>query len=207
MSINICYGAVMDKPDRERIIIDAALKVFSRRGYADTRMADIAREAEMSYGLVYHYFENKEKLFDAIVEEWWTGFYNKLEVLKKSPMPTDEKLIGIIRYLLSVYANEPNQITLFVTEVSRGFVYHAHSKGRDKFNGLFALCQAIILEGQTNGFLRSDIQARYLTYVFLGAIDTFLSVMILGEETLTPAREKRISDGIIQVFLHGAATG
>ena len=60
----------MDKPDRERIIIDAALKVFSRKGYADTRMADIAREAEMSYGLVYHYFENKEKLFDAIVEEW-----------------------------------------------------------------------------------------------------------------------------------------
>jgi len=44
----------MDKPDRERIIIDAALKVFSRKGYADTRMADIAREAEMSYGLVYH---------------------------------------------------------------------------------------------------------------------------------------------------------
>ena len=43
--------------------------------------------------------------------------------------------------------------------------------------------------------------------VFLGAIDTFLSVMILGEETLTPGREKRIIDGIIQVFLHGAATG
>jgi AcrR family transcriptional regulator len=207
MSIKICYGSIMDKTDRERIIIDAALNVFSRKGYADTRMADIAREAEMSYGLVYHYFENKEKLFDAIVEEWWTGFYNKLEALKKSPMPTDEKLIGIIRYLLSVYANEPNQISIFITEVSRGFVYHAHSKGRDKFNGLFALCREIILEGQTNGFLRNDIQARYLTYVFLGAIDTFLSVMILGEETLTPGREKRIINGIIQVFLHGAATG
>jgi TetR/AcrR family fatty acid metabolism transcriptional regulator len=197
----------MDKSERERIIIDAALKVFSRKGYADTRMADIAREADMSYGLVYHYFENKEKLFDAIVDEWWIGFYNTLEGLKKSPIPTEEKLIGIIRYLLSVYANEPNQIALFVTEVSRGFVYHAHSEGRNKFNGLFALCREIILEGQTSGFLRDDIQARYLTYVFLGAIDTFLSVMILGKETLTTAREGRISDGIIQVFLRGAATG
>jgi hypothetical protein len=100
-----------------------------------------------------------------------------------------------------------NRITLFVTEVSRGFVYHAHSRGRDKFNGLFALCREIIEEGQKEGFLRSDIQARYLTYVFLGAIDTFVSVMILGEETLTPGREKRITEGIIQVFLHGAAGG
>ena len=197
----------MDKTDRGKLIIDAALKVFSRKGYADTRMADIAREADMSYGLVYHYFENKETLFDAIVEEWWTGFYNELEKLQKRPVPTVEKLVGIIRYILSVYASKPNQISIFVTEVSRGFVYHAHTKGRDKFNRLFTLCREIIQEGQAGGVLRSDIQAHYLTYVFLGSIDTFLSVMILGNETLTPGREKRIIEGITQVFLHGAATG
>ena len=196
----------MDKTDRGKIIVEAALKVFSRKGYADTRMADIAREADMSYGLVYHYFENKEKLFDAIVEEWWTGFYNELEKLQKKCVPTGEKLVGIIRYILSVYASKPNQISIFVTEVSRGFVYHAHTKGRDKFNRLFTLCQEIVQEGQAKGALRRDIQAHYLTYVFLGSIDTFLSVMILGNETLTPGREKRIIEGITQVFLHGAAT-
>lgn len=196
----------MDKTDRGKIILDAALKVFSRKGYADTRMADIAREAEMSYGLVYHYFENKEKLFDTIVEEWWTGFYNEMEKLQKKPVPTEEKLVGIIRYILSVYASKPNQISIFVTEVSRGFVYHAHTKGRDKFTRLFALCQEIVQEGQANGTLRNDIQAHYLTYVFLGSLDTFLSVMILGNETLTPVREKRIIEGITQIFLHGAAT-
>ena len=93
----------MDKMNREKVIIDAALKVFSTKGYASTRMADIAREADMSYGLVYHYFENKEKLFDAIVEDWWTGFYNELEMLKKSDMSTEEKLVEIIRYILKVY--------------------------------------------------------------------------------------------------------
>jgi AcrR family transcriptional regulator len=45
----------MDKTDRGKVIVEAALKVFSRKGYADTRMADIAREADMSYGLVYHF--------------------------------------------------------------------------------------------------------------------------------------------------------
>ena len=190
--------------NREKVIIDAALKVFSTKGYASTRMADIAREADMSYGLVYHYFENKEKLFDAIVEDWWTGFYNELEMLKKSDMSTEEKLVEIIRYILKVYENKPNQISIFVTEVSRGFVYHADSKGKDKFNKLFSLCQDIMSEGQQNGFLRKDIQANYLTYLFLGSIDTFLSVLILGNEKITAARQKRFTDGITNVFMHGA---
>ena len=194
----------MDKMNREKVIIDAALKVFSTKGYASTRMADIAREADMSYGLVYHYFENKEKLFDAIVEDWWTGFYNELEMLKKSDMSTEEKLVEIIRYILKVYENKPNQISIFVTEVSRGFVYHADSKGKDKFNKLFSLCQDIMSEGQQNGFLRKDIQANYLTYLFLGSIDTFLSVLILGNEKITAARQKRFTHGITNVFMHGA---
>ena len=194
----------MDKLNREKVIFDAALKVFSTKGYASTRMADIAREADMSYGLVYHYFENKEKLFDAIVEDWWTGFYNELEMLKKSDMSTEEKLVEIIRYILKVYENKPNQISIFVTEVSRGFIYHADSKGKDKFNKLFSLCQDIMSEGQQNGFLRKDIQANYLTYLFLGSIDTFLSVLILGNEKITAARQKRFTDGITNVFMHGA---
>jgi TetR/AcrR family fatty acid metabolism transcriptional regulator len=194
----------MDKMNREKVIIDAALKVFSTKGYASTRMADIAREADMSYGLVYHYFENKEKLFDAIVENWWTGFYDELEMLKKSDMSTEEKLVEIIRYILKVYENKPNQISIFVTEVSRGFIYHADSKGKDKFNKLFSLCQDIMSEGQQNGFLRKDIQANYLTYLFLGSIDTFLSVLILGNEKITAARQKRFTDGITNVFMHGA---
>jgi TetR/AcrR family fatty acid metabolism transcriptional regulator len=194
----------MDKLNREKVIVDAALKVFSTKGYASTRMADIAREADMSYGLVYHYFENKEKLFDAIVEDWWTGFYDELEMLKKSDLSTEEKLVEIIRYILKVYENKPNQISIFVTEVSRGFVYHADSKGKDKFNKLFSLCQDIMSEGQQNGFLRKDIQANYLTYLFLGSIDTFLSVLILGNEKITAARQKRFTDGITNVFMHGA---
>jgi len=194
----------MDKMNREKVIIDAALKVFSTKGYASTRMADIAREADMSYGLVYHYFENKEKLFDAIVENWWTGFYDELEMLKKSDMSTEEKLVEIIRYILKVYENKPNQISIFVTEVSRGLIYHADSKGKDKFNKLFSLCQDIMSEGQQNGFLRKDIQANYLTYLFLGSIDTFLSVLILGNEKITAARQKRFTDGITNVFMHGA---
>jgi AcrR family transcriptional regulator len=197
-------NAVMEKTDREKIIIDAALKVFSQKGYSETRMADIAKEANMSYGLIYHYFENKEKLFYAIVEDWWTGYYDELARLKTSNIGITEKFSQIVRYILDVYNAKPNQISIYVKEVSRGFAYHADEKGKEKFNKLFSLCQELVQEGQKKGVLRSDIQANYLAYVFLGAIDTFLSVMILGNEPLTAVREKRIIDGITKVFLQGA---
>jgi TetR/AcrR family fatty acid metabolism transcriptional regulator len=194
----------MERTDREKVIIDAALKVFSNKGYASTRMADIAKEAGMSYGLVYHYFENKEKLFDAIVEEWWSGFYDELEMLKRSDIGTEEKLVEIIRYILAVYENKPSQLSIFVTEVSRGFVYHADTRGKEKFNKLFSLCKDIMTEGQQRGFLRNDIQANYLTYLFLGSIDSFLSILILGNEKLSTARQKRFIEGITKVFLYGS---
>jgi TetR/AcrR family fatty acid metabolism transcriptional regulator len=194
----------MEKMASEQIIIEAALKVFSTKGYAETRMADIAKEANLSYGLIYHYFENKEKLFDAIVENWWKAFYDELEMLKKSTASTNEKLVDIIKFILNAYTATPSQMSIFVAEVSRGFIYHSNPRGKDKFRKLFALCEDIIREGQTRGALRRDIQSNYLTYVFLGAIDTFLSIMILGNETLSKAREKRIIESLASVFLHGA---
>lgn len=197
-------NSVMEKTDRKNIIIDAALKVFSTKGYASTRMADIAKEADMSYGLVYHYFKNKEKLFETIVEDWWIGFYEELEMLKHSTMTTEEKLVGIIRYIFRVYEKNSNQLSIYVTEVSRGFVYHTDAKGKDKFQKLFSLCKEIMMEGQQKGFLRNDIQANYLTYIFLGSIDAFLSVMILGNEKLNESRQKRFTNGIMSVFLRGS---
>jgi len=195
----------MEKPNSEKIIIDAALKVFSAKGYANTRIADIAKETGMSYGLVYHYFGTKEKLFDIIMEDWWNGFYDALEILKHSALTTEENLIGIIRYILGVYEMNPNQLSIFVTEVCRGFVYHNDPKGKDKFRKLFAFCQDIMLEGQHKGILRTDIQPIYLAYLFLGAIDTFLSILILSNETLTLGRQNRFTEAIISVFLNGAA--
>lgn len=194
----------MDRDEREKAILEAALSVFGRKGYADTRMADIAKEAGMSYGLVYHYFANKEALFDALAEEWWRGFYEQFQTLRSAPLPTEEKLSRVISYVLKVYGERPDFISLFVTEISRGFAYHGHSRGRDQFNELFNYCNELMAEGQEKGLLRKDTEARYLTYIFLGAIDTILAVMILGKERLSKKREERIISAITKVFLEGA---
>ncbi|PZS09724.1 MAG: TetR/AcrR family transcriptional regulator, partial [Solirubrobacterales bacterium] len=50
--------------DKRRVILDAAVRVFARQGFHTCRVADIADEAGVAYGLVYHYFSAKEEILD-----------------------------------------------------------------------------------------------------------------------------------------------
>jgi len=193
----------MVKNYKREIIVDAALEVFRDKGYANTRMADIARRAGVSYGLVYHYFAGKEVLFDVIVEGWWGQLYQMLKDEGASDTKCREKLENIIKFFLDTYAEEPNLVSIFVTEVSRSSVYHT-AGGLAKFRTFFSLTEEIMREGQKKGFLRSDIGPHYLTYIFLGAIEAFISIMVLGKEEVTRERRDRTINGIINVFLFGA---
>jgi TetR/AcrR family fatty acid metabolism transcriptional regulator len=188
---------------KQEIIIDAALEVFRDRGYANTRMADIARRAGVSYGLVYHYFESKEVLFDVIVEGWWNRLYQMLKDQKQSDSGFQTKLENIIKFFLDMYAEKPDLVSIFITEVSRSSVYHT-ARGLAKFRTFFSLTEDVMAEGQKTSFLRSDIGPHYLTYIFLGAIEAFMSVMVLGKEEVNRDRKERTINGVIQVFLCGA---
>ncbi|HOO46786.1 MAG TPA: TetR/AcrR family transcriptional regulator, partial [Deltaproteobacteria bacterium] len=189
--------------DKQEMIIDAALEVFREKGYANARMADIARRAGVSYGLVYHYFGSKEVLFDLIVESWWNDLYTMMENEKASSSRFREKLVNIIHFFLDTYVNRPNLISIFVSEVCRSSVYHTE-EGLSKFLKFFSLCEDIMAEGQERGFLSKDIPAHHLTYIFYGAIETFISVMVLGREPLTKKRQERAASAILHVFMDGA---
>ncbi|MEA2101652.1 MAG: TetR/AcrR family transcriptional regulator [Thermodesulfobacteriota bacterium] len=193
----------MAENEKQEMIIDAALEVFCDKGYANTRMADIARVAGVSYGLVYHYFGGKEVLFDVIVEGWWKDLYKMLEAEELSDVTVQQKLEHIIGFLLDRYQHSPNLVSIFITEVSRGSVYHT-ARGLARFNRYFDLTEKIMKDGQEKGFLRKDVPPHYLTYIFLGAIEVFLSVLVLGKESLTDHRRERTINGIIQVFVNGA---
>lgn len=196
-------GENMTKAVKQEMIIDAALEVFREKGYANARMADIARRAGVSYGLVYHYFGSKEVLFDLIVGTWWNDLYSMMEREKASKGVFRDKLIHIIRFFLDTYVRKPNIISIFVSEVCRSSVYHTE-EGLSKFLKFFSLCEEIMLEGQKGGCLKKDIPPHHLTYIFYGAIETFISVMVLGKEPLTKKRQERAVNAIMDVFMDGA---
>jgi AcrR family transcriptional regulator len=193
----------MRKNAKQGIIIDAALKVFRERGYANARMADIARRAAVSYGLVYHYFRSKEVLFEMIVESWWSALYAMMEHEIASGDDIRDKLVNIIEFFLNTYGQKPNLMSIFVSEVCRSSVYHTE-EGLSRFLKFFKLCEQIMAQGQKSGFLIKDVPPHHLTYIFYGAIETFISVMVLGKEPLTKKRHERATNSILQVFIEGA---
>ena len=96
------------KKEKEAAIFDAACRVIREKGYHQARITDIAQEAGISYGLVYHYFRSKADLFDSILKEWWGGLFAMMDRLENQFAPVEEKLAGIIGYFLDRYEKRPD---------------------------------------------------------------------------------------------------
>ena len=193
------------KRDKERIIWDAAVKVIKENGFHKARMSDIAREAGISYGLVYHYYGNKQDLFDAVLNRWWDDLFEVLNELRKTAEEeVSAKLRRIIFYFLDSYQERPGLVSIFITQISRSTPNLTPSR-LARFQTFMSLTEEIMSEGQARQMLRADFRARYLTYIFLGALETFVSAMVLAEQKIHgQAQKQRIADCILEVFLNGA---
>ena len=192
------------KKNREERIIEAACKVIKRSGFAQARIADIAAEADISYGLVYHYFRSKEELFDAILDLWWGGLYEALDDARKQELPIREKLSSVITYFLDQYRERPDLVHIFVSEISRS-TPNLTPERLGSFKKLMAYTESIIADAQKNGQLRGDIKARYLNYYFLSGIEGFVSTMVVESQALkNRSQQERITESLLELFLNGA---
>ena len=68
----------MRDPDKPQQIIDAAVRVFARKGYWSSRVRDIAREAGIAAGTIYLYFPNKEEILITLFREKGAEFVSAL---------------------------------------------------------------------------------------------------------------------------------
>ena len=193
------------KKDKEQAIFEAALKIIKQKGFHKARMSDIAKEAGISYGLVYHYFKNKEDLFDAIINRWWDDLFRLMaNISGDNEYDVHKKLRRIIYYFLDTYQSNHELVNIFITEISRSTT-NLTSDRLDRFKKFMSLTQAVMAEGQEKEILRADFKARYLTYIFLGALETFVSAMVLVDQKIKGnAQKDRIADSILEVFLNGA---
>jgi AcrR family transcriptional regulator len=192
------------KKEKQSAIFEAALKVIKEKGFHRARMADIAEEAGISYGLVYHYYKNKEDLCNDILNQWWLNLYQLLEKIRKSEDDFQLKLRELILYFLNTYQQKPDLMNIFITQISRS-TDNLTGPRLDFIKRFLTLTEAILIQGQQKGVLRSDFEAHYLTYIFLGALDTLLSVMVFGDQKIkNDAQKEKITKTILEVFLNGA---
>ena len=116
----------------------------------------------------------------------------------------EKKIAGITNYFLDQFEMRPELVHVFITQISRS-TENLTPERLSGFKRFMTQVEGIMEQGQNDGFLRDDIKARYLTYVFLGSVETFLSAMVLENQTLKGRKQKkRIADAILNLFLNGA---
>lgn len=192
------------RKDKEAVILESACRVIRERGFHQARITDIAQTAGISYGLVYHYFKSKADLFDAILKEWWTDLFALMEEWESHKSAVEDQLGALVIYFLDQYQKRPDLVHIFITEISRSASNLTPAR-LHWFKVFLARIESLMARAQYQKLLRSDIKPRYLTYIFLGAIESFISAMVLENQPLkSRAQKQRIATGLLQVFLNGA---
>ena len=105
--------------EKRRLILDAAVRVFARDGYHTSRVGDIAEEAGVAHGLLYHYFPSKEEVLATLFRENWGELLGRFARVEQSDEPADEQLRGIAKILLRTWRNDPDLVRVMVREVAR----------------------------------------------------------------------------------------
>jgi AcrR family transcriptional regulator len=164
--------------DKRRLILDAAVRVFARKGYHTSRVGDIAEEAGVAHGLLYHYFRSKEELLETIFRETWRDVLDAVRAVEETDESARERLAGVAKILLRAWRRDPDLVRVLVREVTRS----SHLQERiDEIGAAFAGLERIIARGQQEGEFRSDLDARMASYVFYGALEEILTGWVLGQ--------------------------
>ena len=164
--------------DKRRMILDAAITVFARQGYHSTRVADIADEAGVAYGLVYHYFDSKEEILNELFLERWQIMLDAIaEIDRLQEVPARDKLYMIASFIIDSYRHEPDLMKVIIVEVTRA----ANSFGRihlEKITEAYAGIAGIVESARREGVFKADISAQFAAMCFYGAIEQLLSAWI-----------------------------
>jgi TetR/AcrR family transcriptional regulator, fatty acid metabolism regulator protein len=163
--------------DKRRLILDAAITVFAREGFHRCRVSDIAREANVAYGLVYHYFRSKDEVLDTLFTERWSLLLEAIAETDRSDAPVRDKLHSIASFIIDSYRNDPDLMKVIIVEVTRAAntFGRAHlGEIRQAYDGI----TAIVAKAQQDGTFRSDVSAEFATLCFYGAIEQLLTAWI-----------------------------
>ncbi len=165
--------------DKRRIILDAAVRVFARRGFHACRVSDIADEAGVAYGLVYHYFGSKDEVLDTLFLERWSVMLEAIGEIDQQDIAAREKLHGIASFIVDSYRHDPELMKVIIVEVTRA----ANSFGQTHLHLIreaYTRIAAIVAKAQASGEFRSEVTAEFAAMAFYGAIEQVLTGWIFG---------------------------
>jgi len=184
--------------EKRRQILDAAVRAFARKGYHACRVGEIAEEAGVAYGLVYHYFGSKEELLETIFRETWTQMLSRVQEVREEGGPASEQVRKVTALLLRTWRRNPDLVRVLVHEVTRS--PEQLPRQIDEISHAYEALEGIIAHGQETGEFRNDFDAQLAATIFYGALEEVLTGWVMGQlpdgdEDI--ARAERVVTGLI----------
>lgn len=171
--------------EKRQRILNAAIHVFARQGFNAGRISDIADEAGVAHGLVYHYFDSKEAILDELFTQRWSLLLAQISDTSKLDLPARAKLERVAQFIVGSYRYDPDLMRVIIVEVTRA----VNTFGRThlaEIREAYSMIAEIVSEGQASGELRDEIESTYAALAFYGAIEQVLTGWIFD---LMPAGE------------------
>jgi TetR/AcrR family transcriptional regulator, fatty acid metabolism regulator protein len=180
--------------DRRRELLDAAVRVFARKGFHASRVGDIAEEAGVAHGLLYHYFRSKEEVLETIFRDAWGVLATETDRIESSGVSLREQLRRFARIYLGSWLMTPELIAVLVREIARSPSVGSRA---DDVGGIFRSLQRMIASAQERGEVRADCNPRLAAWVVYGALEEILTGWVLGQ---LPAEEEDVERAVVTVL-------
>jgi TetR/AcrR family fatty acid metabolism transcriptional regulator len=192
--------------EKRRLILDAAVRVFAHKGFHTSRVGDIAEEAGVAHGLLYHYFSSKDEVLETIFRETWSDLLAEIDEIEASDAPARVQLERVAARLLGSWRIHPDVVRVLVREIARS--PEVQQRIGELVKPIEAI-QRIVARGQETGEFRDDFDARIAGIVFYGGIEELLSGWVLGQipdgEEAVAAAERTLVDVLCAGFAATAA--
>ena len=186
--------------EKRRLILRAAIKVFAEKGYHSCRVSDVANEAGVAYGLVYHYFSSKEELLETIFRRTWANMLDAVQEVEEGGESAEKQLGQVARIVLRAWLLDPDLVRVLVREVARS--PHLQQEV-DEIAHAFAALERIIASGQARGELRGDVDPRLAGWIVYGALEEILTGWVFDRLAASEEDVERAEAAVADILTRG----
>ena len=186
---------------KRELILRAATRVFARNGYFNSKVADIARAADVADGTVYLYFKSKEEILHSIFDQNMAEAIASGRELIKALADPREKLRRIAKLHLERLGADRDLAVVFQIEL-RGSTKFMEEFSAAGFAEYLGLIRATIEEGQRAGVFRRELNAKVTAKILFGALDEMATNWIISKRRYKLAP---MADQVLDIFLNGVA--
>ena len=167
-------------------------------------MSDIANEAGVAYGLVYHYFKSKDQVLDTLFLERWDFLLEAIRETDRLEVPAEQKLTAIAGFIIESYRHDPDLMKVIIVEVTRAAnTFGATHIG--KIGEAYALIRGVVEKAQQTGEFRSEIPSEFAVMAFYGAIEQVLTGWIFGLLPESDAEYELAKTYVVRTIVGGLA--